>query len=98
MPRLDDVLARHPRRASIIEMKGGQPELAHAVGESIEKANAVDRTCVGSFHQSSIDAIRAEFPGRDDQRLAGGGALDAASIVGAMAVDEAAAVGRIPGA
>ena len=62
MPRLDDVLAKHPDARVIIEMKGGQPELARAVGESIEKADAIERTCVGSFHQGSIDAIRAEFP------------------------------------
>ncbi len=62
VPRLDEVLAKHPGARVIIEMKGGQPELARAVGESIEKANAIERTCVGSFHQGSIDAIRAQFP------------------------------------
>jgi glycerophosphoryl diester phosphodiesterase len=62
IPRLDDVLERHPDARVIIEMKGGQPELARAVGESIRKAKAIDRICVGSFHQSSIDTIRAEHP------------------------------------
>lgn len=62
IPRLDDVLARHPGARVIIEMKGGQPELARAVGHSIKKSDAIDRTCVGSFHQSSIDIIRAEHP------------------------------------
>ncbi|HEX6162991.1 MAG TPA: glycerophosphodiester phosphodiesterase [Vicinamibacterales bacterium] len=60
--RLDDVLPRYPNARVIIEMKGGQPELARAVGESIKKADAVERTCVGSFYQGSIDAIRAEHP------------------------------------
>lgn len=62
IPRLADVLAKHPRARVIIEMKGGQPELARAVAASIKKAEAIDRTCVGSFHQSSIDTIRAEHP------------------------------------
>jgi glycerophosphoryl diester phosphodiesterase len=43
-------------------MKGGQPELARAVAGVIKKAGAVERTCVGSFYQRSIDTIRAEHP------------------------------------
>lgn len=60
IPILDDVLAKHSKTRVIIEMKGGQPELARAVAASIRKADAIDRICVGSFHQSSIDTIRAE--------------------------------------
>ena len=60
--RLEDVLAAHRHARVIIEMKGGQPALARAVGNAIRKADAVWRTCVGSFYQGSIDAIRAEFP------------------------------------
>jgi glycerophosphoryl diester phosphodiesterase len=62
VPTLDEVLARHPSARVIIEMKGGQPELARAVAASIGTARAGRRTCVGSFHQSSIDTIRREFP------------------------------------
>jgi glycerophosphoryl diester phosphodiesterase len=62
IPLLDDVLAKYPRTRVIIEMKGGQPELARAVARSIRQADAIERTCVGSFHQSSIDTIRAEHP------------------------------------
>jgi glycerophosphoryl diester phosphodiesterase len=62
VPRLDEVLKRHPDARVIIEMKGGQPELARAVAAAIKKADAVERTCVGSFYQGSIDAIRAEHP------------------------------------
>jgi glycerophosphoryl diester phosphodiesterase len=62
VPRLDDVLARYPNARVIVEMKGGQPELARAVAASIRGADAVDRTCVGSFHAASIAALRAEFP------------------------------------
>src|SRR5688572_24999818 len=62
VPRLDEVLARYPGARVIIEMKGGQPELARAVATAIKEAGALDRTCVGSFYQGSIDAIRAEHP------------------------------------
>ncbi len=63
VPLLDDVLATYPEARVIIEMKGGQPELARAVAAAIRKADAADRICVGSFHQGSIDALRAEHPG-----------------------------------
>lgn len=62
VPRLDDVLRKHPGTRLIVEMKGGQPELARAVGASVRKAGAVERACVGSFYQLSIDTIRAEYP------------------------------------
>ena len=62
IPTLDDVLAKHSTTRVIIEMKGGQPQLARAVADSIRRAHAVERTCVGSFHQGSIDTIRAEHP------------------------------------
>ena len=62
IPLLEDVLAAHRHARVIIEMKGGQPELARAVGNAIRKADAAWRSCVGSFYQGSIDAIRAEFP------------------------------------
>jgi glycerophosphoryl diester phosphodiesterase len=61
VPTLDEVLRKHQTRI-IIEMKGGEPELARAVAASIRRAGAVDRTCVGSFYQPSIAAIRAEHP------------------------------------
>ena len=62
LPTLDAVLAKHRDTRIIIEMKGGEPDLARAVGASVHRAGAVDRICVGSFHQQSIDTIRAEHP------------------------------------
>ena len=62
VPRLDDVLARHTTARIIIEMKGGEPELARAVAAAVKKAGAVDRICVSSFQQTSVDTIRAEHP------------------------------------
>lgn len=59
---LDEVLKKHAEVRTIIEMKGGQPELARAVAASINKANAVEWTCVGSFYAASIKTLRAEFP------------------------------------
>ena len=62
IPTLDAVLATHHTTRVIIEMKGGEPELARAVGAAIRRTNAVDRICVGSFYQKSIDTLRAEHP------------------------------------
>ncbi|MDO8677171.1 MAG: glycerophosphodiester phosphodiesterase [Acidobacteriota bacterium] len=62
IPRLDAVLARYPDARIIIEMKGGQPELASAVAREVRRASAVDRVCVGSFYQRSIATLRAEAP------------------------------------
>ena len=62
IPRLDDVLKKHPEARIIIEMKGGDPALARAVAASVKKAGAIDRACVSSFQQSAVDTIRAEHP------------------------------------
>lgn len=62
VPTLDAVLARHPDTRVIIEMKGDEPELARAVGAAVRCADAIQRTCVGSFYQRPIDTLRAEHP------------------------------------
>jgi glycerophosphoryl diester phosphodiesterase len=62
VPRLDEVMKAHAGRRIIIEMKGGQPELARAVAAAIHKADAITWTCVGSFYASSIATLRAEHP------------------------------------
>lgn len=62
VPRLDDVLKKHAGARMIIEMKGGQPELARAVAAAIRKADAVDRSCVGSFYAASVKTMRREHP------------------------------------
>jgi len=62
IPRLDDVLAKHKDARVIIEMKGGEPALARAVAASVKKAGAIDRVCVSSFQQTSVDTVRAEHP------------------------------------
>ena len=62
VPRLGDVLSRHPGTRVIIEIQGASPDLARAVGACVRKADAVERVCVGSFHASTIAVIRTEFP------------------------------------
>lgn len=62
VPTLRAVLARYPDTRAIIEMKGGEPELARAVAYEVRHASAVDRVCVGSFYQASIVALREEAP------------------------------------
>lgn len=62
VPTLAAVLDRHRDTRLIIEMKGGEPELARAVARAVHAAGAVDRVCVGSFHQTSIVALREEAP------------------------------------
>ncbi|HET9704634.1 MAG TPA: glycerophosphodiester phosphodiesterase [Vicinamibacterales bacterium] len=62
IPRLDAVLAKHQDTRVIIEMKGGEPELARAVGVVVRRAGAADRVCVSSFWQQSIDTLRADCP------------------------------------
>ena len=62
VPRLDAVLAKHRDARIIIEMKGADAALARAVGAAVKKAAAVDRTCVSSFEQLSVDTMRAEHP------------------------------------
>lgn len=62
IPTLDAILLRHRDTRIILEMKGGEPDLARAVGAAIRRAEAVERICVGSFYQQSIDTLRAEHP------------------------------------
>lgn len=62
IPTLETVLRRYPATRVIIEMKGGEPELAGAVARVVRRVGALQRICVGSFHQSAIDALRRESP------------------------------------
>jgi len=62
VPTLAFVLGRHRDTRMIIEMKGSEPELARAVARVVREAGAVDRVCVGSFHQRSIVTLRDEAP------------------------------------
>ncbi len=62
IPTLEGVLKKHAGVRTIIEMKGGQPELARSVAAAIHKADAISWACVGSFYASSVKALRNEHP------------------------------------
>lgn len=58
---LETLLRRH-LVPTIIELKQGDPSLARAVVDVVWRANAVDRVCVGSFHQLAVHTVRAKAP------------------------------------
>jgi glycerophosphoryl diester phosphodiesterase len=76
IPTLRDVLARHPGRKIIVELKESSAELARAVVDEVRRANAVDHVCIGSFSVSALRAVRAYAPdvatsaGRMEVRIA----------------------------
>src|SRR5438270_3344588 len=62
VPALADVLARYRTTRVIIELKVNHPALARAVVDTVRRAEAVDRVCLGSFGQRVLRAIRALEP------------------------------------
>jgi glycerophosphoryl diester phosphodiesterase len=59
VPTLASVLARYRDHRLIVEMKQNSPALARAVIETIRRADAVDRVCLGSFGLRVVRAARA---------------------------------------
>ncbi len=59
VPTLASVLARYRDHRLIVEMKQNSPELARAVVETVRRADAVDRVCLGSFGLGVLRAARA---------------------------------------
>jgi glycerophosphoryl diester phosphodiesterase len=76
VPRLDEVLRRHPSAACIIELKVNDPELAHRTIDVVRAADAIDRVSLGSFGLRVLRAARAYEPrirtgaAREETRLA----------------------------
>lgn len=62
VPMLEQVLRRFPDIRVIIELKQADPALARAVVDVVRRANAIDRVCVGSFHQVGLNVIRSDEP------------------------------------
>lgn len=62
VPTLEAVLRRHSDARVIIEMKGSGAALARAVVAVVRRAGAVDRVCLSSFEQLTVDTVRAEAP------------------------------------
>lgn len=76
VPRLEEVLCRHPTVPLIIELKLNEPELAQRTIDTLRAANAVDRVALGSFSTRALRAARAYEPSirtgssREETRLA----------------------------
>jgi glycerophosphoryl diester phosphodiesterase len=62
VPRLSEVLARYRHARLIVEMKDNRPELAAAVVDAVEAADAVERVCLGAFGRRVIRAARVRNP------------------------------------
>jgi glycerophosphoryl diester phosphodiesterase len=56
------VLARHTQALVIVEIKDGTGACAAAVVDSVRRARALDRVCVGSFSLLALKAVRAREP------------------------------------
>jgi glycerophosphoryl diester phosphodiesterase len=63
VPRLADVLARHPSLPFVIELKGADPAIAHAAVAVVRRAASLDRVCFGGFSGRVLRAARAADPG-----------------------------------
>jgi glycerophosphoryl diester phosphodiesterase len=63
VPRLADVLARHPSMTGIIELKGTDVAIAPAAVAVVRDAAALDRVCFGGFSDAVLRAARAADPG-----------------------------------
>jgi len=58
VPRLAEVLDRHPAIPMVVEIKGNQPEVADTVLGVIGDADALDRVIVGGFSQAVLERAR----------------------------------------
>ena len=76
VPTLAEVLDRYRDARAIVELKINHPDLAAAAVREIQRADAVDRVCVGSFGRRVLRAVRTLAPGiatsaaREEVRLA----------------------------
>jgi glycerophosphoryl diester phosphodiesterase len=62
VPTLADVLARYPRVPIIVELKTSSPRLARVAVDTVRKAGAVTRVCIGSFSWRALRAVRSLDP------------------------------------
>jgi glycerophosphoryl diester phosphodiesterase len=62
VPTLREVLHRYPDMRVIVEMKGNDPELGHAVVRTVREADAVDRVCACGFGTGPVSTVRATMP------------------------------------
>jgi glycerophosphoryl diester phosphodiesterase len=62
VPRLADLLPRHPTLPFVVEVKGDQPAVARAALDEVARAGAEDRVIFGGFSQAVLDEIRRRAP------------------------------------
>ena len=62
VPRLEEVVTRHPDARLIIEMKDDSEAIAEAVLAVLERHGAIERAMLASFHQRPIHAARRLNP------------------------------------
>jgi len=62
VPGLTEVLRVHRDARVIVELKVNSPEMAQAVVDVVQRADAVDRVCIGSFGTRVLGAVRALEP------------------------------------
>jgi glycerophosphoryl diester phosphodiesterase len=62
VPRLVDVLSRHPTMPFVIEIKGEAPGAVPAILDAVDRAGARDRVIVGAFSHAVLDEIRRRAP------------------------------------
>jgi glycerophosphoryl diester phosphodiesterase len=76
VPTLAEVFERYRDARVIVELKINHPDLAAAVVREIQRAEAVDRVCVGSFGRRVLRVVRSLAPAiatsaaREEVRLA----------------------------
>jgi glycerophosphoryl diester phosphodiesterase len=62
VPRLVDLLARHPTIPVVIEVKGERTEVAERMVDVVCQADAVDRVLIGGFSDVVVKAVRRRLP------------------------------------
>lgn len=63
VPRLSETLARYPRMRFNLDAKSEDPPLVEALARTILEAGAVERVCVGSFHDLQAERLGRLLPG-----------------------------------
>lgn len=62
VPTLAEVLARYPALRLNIDAKTGDEPLARALAQVLTTARAIDRACIGSFHDAQAERLGVLLP------------------------------------